>query len=341
MRRPWPENKTEYLGQCPVCGSSSRKLFCKDIFDRINSAPGVWTLYRCCSCKSAYLDPRPTHDSIGIAYETYYTHISSTIAQTAHAGFARQLRNGYLNKRYGADLLPSSKLGELIVPLVPFLAARANRLFRHLPPIPVKNLRVQPGILEVGCGSGDFLVQMNKLGWRTLGIEPDIHAVEASQSQGIEALHGSLEDFDLPASSFDAITLHHVIEHLHDPIETLRRCRLLLKGNGTISIVTPNIDSVCRRIFHSDWYALQPPCHLTLFTPSSLADALRKAGFHAVKVHASTFAYSAMFNASKNNKPSLRRSYPFIESIASASAFGFMSSLIPNLNEEVVITASA
>jgi 2-polyprenyl-3-methyl-5-hydroxy-6-metoxy-1,4-benzoquinol methylase len=90
---------------------------------------------------------------------------------------------------------------------------------------------------------------------------------------------GLVTGASLPESHFDAVSMNHVIEHLHDPVATLKECRRIMKPGGTISIATPNLASAGHKLFGPDWFALDPPRHLVLFTPDSLRRALRTAGF--------------------------------------------------------------
>ena len=71
----WPAEHLEKVPCCPVCGGSKRELMHSDLIDNVfHVAPGKWQLWRCLNCKSAFLDPRPTAQSIGLAYVDYYTH---------------------------------------------------------------------------------------------------------------------------------------------------------------------------------------------------------------------------------------------------------------------------
>lgn len=73
---PWPEDGLEQVPACPACGSDRRALLYRDLVDTNfrRTAPGRWTSWTCRSCRSAYLDPRPTPATIALAYEAYYTH---------------------------------------------------------------------------------------------------------------------------------------------------------------------------------------------------------------------------------------------------------------------------
>jgi 2-polyprenyl-3-methyl-5-hydroxy-6-metoxy-1,4-benzoquinol methylase len=331
----WPSIGLEAQESCPVCRSYERSLHRRHIFDRINKAPGYWNLYQCSHCSTGYLDPRPNKQTISLAYKEYYTHQSlGSAVISSSGGAARALRNGYLNEKYGLRLKPHMRLGAYILPLIPFLRKRADHYIRHLPPFNPTRRK----LLEIGCGNGSFLAEMSKVGWQVLGVEPDLQAVKSARKLGLDVMHGSLDDIDLDHKRFDAITLNHVIEHVHNPIQTLTKCKNLLSPGGTVSIVTPNLISLGSRVFREDWYPLHPPCHLVLFTPSSLYKALTISGFSKIKVHTSFYGAQSIFKASRLNSPRLRKPGIF-EQISWPPLLNLLASLHPSLNEEIVITA--
>jgi len=271
----WPAGGLEAVGACPVCGSAQRSVLYTDLRDRaFRSAPGSWTLVRCRDCRSAYLDPRPTADTIELAYRSYYTHGAATAAPPV--GRLREgLANDYRRARWGYPQGPVIPGGRLIPRVAPSRGALVDREIRHLPAIPGGRL------LDVGCGSGAFLAQMAALGWRTEGIDPDPAAVAGAREAGLSVTHGTLADLDPDehGGSFDAVTLSHVIEHLHDPGENLRRISLLLRPGGLLWIATPNLEALGLRRFGRDWLGLDPPRHLVLFTRASLERLLGETGF--------------------------------------------------------------
>jgi len=272
--------KTEAVNVCPVCGDGGRALLYAGLVDRLYTAPGRWDLHRCSGCRAAYLDPRPTPKSITTAYEAYYTH-EPTPAPAEGTGAVRQLRkalrNGYLNARYGYRLRPATQLGRLVVRLLPGQRAAADRHVRRLAR-PRENARV----LDVGCGNGEFLLEMRAAGWSAQGLETDARAVARAREHGLDVREGALEDGVYPARSFDAVTLSHVLEHLYDPVGTLRTCREILRDDGSLWIATPNLASHGHARYGRSWRGLEPPRHLVLFTPSALARALERAHFRLV-----------------------------------------------------------
>jgi SAM-dependent methyltransferase len=120
---------------------------------------------------------------------------------------------------------------------------------------------------------------MRSLGWEGCGVEPDPKSAAQAREAGLDVREGLLRQQAFPEVHFDAITMNHVIEHLHDPMDTLRHCWKLLKPGGHITVITPNFGSRGHELFGPDWVALDPPRHLVLFTDNSLRRVLESCGF--------------------------------------------------------------
>jgi 2-polyprenyl-3-methyl-5-hydroxy-6-metoxy-1,4-benzoquinol methylase len=339
----WPSDGLETLTQCPVCGGKEKTLMYQGLTDRVyKCAPGEWQLSRCGNCDSAYLDPRPTPETIGLAYREYDTHSDSpshaqSTTSNVWANFPQSLRNDYLNVRYNANLLPAHRLGRFLLPLIAPLRERADRWVRHLPPP-----RTGARLLEVGCGNGSFLLAMRELGWDVQGLEPDAKAAQVARSHGLSVIEGVLQPSLFQEASFDAITLHHVIEHLHNPVEILELCLRLIRPGGTISIITPNIAARGSKRYRQDWYPLQPPSHLVLFTTRSLIKAMKHSGYHNVTAHASFFGAASIFRDSeklKTDSTELINVPGSNKTSISLRVSNLMASLNPDVSEEAFVTA--
>ena len=259
--------------------------------DVLYGAPGEWTLRRCTgpSCSLLWLDPAPIEADIGAVYATYFTHQDGEARPTIPKRVFRKIRGSYLRSRLGykganagggwrwiapiANLHPGSS--EVFAAFAMFLEAPAPRSV----------------LLDVGAGSGDFMSRMQGLGWEVKGVEPDSVAADRGRSRGLQIHKGDLASAGFGDETFDAITLAHVIEHVHDPLGLLSLCRRLLKPHGRVVILTPNVASWGHRHFGRDWLSLDPPRHLHLFNPENMRRLLQSADLLPVRI--STLAINA------------------------------------------------
>jgi 2-polyprenyl-3-methyl-5-hydroxy-6-metoxy-1,4-benzoquinol methylase len=267
---------------CYICGTDGNPLY-QDLNDRYWGAPGLWSLRKCGnnSCGLVWLDPMPVHEDIAKAYEYYFTHSDSATGSPSE-GIVRRLIRGvkarYLAYAYGySKSAPRSYVG-LLAYLAPLRRAEYD--------FSVMYLRFLPGgcLLDVGCGSGDMLKGMADLGWRAEGVDFDPTAVENCRRKGLNVRAGSLKDLEYPANYYDAVTMSHLIEHVHEPLDLLIECHRILKPDGRLSLVTPNINSAGHRVYGSSWFHLDPPRHLHIFSVASLKVLLQNAGFRSMKI---------------------------------------------------------
>lgn len=273
----WPENEREHVPACPVCHGIERKSLYDRLRDQLFSAQGYWNLQTCISCGSAYLDPRPTPQSISRAYSSYYTHANNEAAGLLKQ-LSRRARNGYINRHWNADLKPTSAALGAIVGCIPSMKAKVDHeLMRSF-----ERSKTRQHLLDVGCGSGQFLFLIKHAGWQVKGIDFDPQAVAAARQLGLDVDVGGLEILSEQHDAFDAITLSHVIEHVYGPADTLKQCFRLLRRGGTFWIETPNLEGVGHGLYGRNWRGLEPPRHLVLFTWSSLKSLLEQAGFVSI-----------------------------------------------------------
>jgi 2-polyprenyl-3-methyl-5-hydroxy-6-metoxy-1,4-benzoquinol methylase len=277
------EIKTHPETQCYLCGSDGLIQY-ENVEDRIYDAPGKWNIKKCTNaeCGLIWLDPMPDKDEIWKAYKNYYTHQESS---NIVFRFLRPFVNPYLSIFYGYfnGLSFLKKLKGLI--LLIFVTEKVNVDFKVLW---LKN-RKEKKLLDIGCGNGVFIDDMNDLGWTTTGIDFDGDAVDYCLKKGLNAKKGDLKGLSFPSESFDVITLNHVIEHLYDPAEVLQECFRILKPGGEVVITTPNAQSWMFNFWFKDsWYALQAPAHLHIFNLRNLITLFNNKGFAVLKATTTT-----------------------------------------------------
>jgi len=127
----------------------------------------------------------------------------------------------------------------------------------------VESLLPKGAILDVGCGTGEFLISMQKQEWEVTGMEPDDKARLNSESYGIP-VYQSLED--ITGANFNVITLWHVLEHIHELKPALEKMVQLLESGGILLLAMPNVDSWDMKRYQENWIALDTPRHLYHFT---------------------------------------------------------------------------
>jgi 2-polyprenyl-3-methyl-5-hydroxy-6-metoxy-1,4-benzoquinol methylase len=140
-------------------------------------------------------------------------------------------------------------------------------------------------LLDIGTNIGTMLKVAKDKGWQVRGVEFNHKAVEF----GNEHFGVNIEDRDFTKTkydpeSFDVVTMNDVIEHVIDPIATLKEIRTILKKDCILFMTTPNIGAFMARISGRHWLHLKPNEHLTYFTPSTMAALLEKSGFNMVHV---------------------------------------------------------
>ncbi len=138
-------------------------------------------------------------------------------------------------------------------------------------------------LLDIGCGTGDFLQLAKQNSWSICGIEPNEKARSIANEKTANAVFNSNKLSELKPHSFDVITLWHVLEHLPNleaQVSTLKR---LLKQNGTLVVAVPNYKSFDAQIYQSNWAAYDVPRHLWHFSKLSISKLFKAQQMKVVK----------------------------------------------------------
>lgn len=135
-------------------------------------------------------------------------------------------------------------------------------------------------LLDIGCGTGDFLKTAKENNWKVSGIEPNPDARKIANSKTKNSVYDIAQLLEFEPNSFDVITLWHVLEHLPNLDEHLQIFNRLLKLNGHLVIAVPNFKSYDAEYYKSFWAAYDVPRHLWHFSQTGMKRLVEKLGFN-------------------------------------------------------------
>lgn len=254
--------KMEYVN-CNLCGSDRYEVHL--VRGDLNLfLGGEFRLVKCVGCGLVYLNPRPCVDELPLLYKDNYDQF--TIAVSDEPSILTRLERYYGLYKRCRSILYYQRHGRL---------------------------------LDIGCATGDFLAAMSKHpGWELYGIEIAASASEYARSRlGLDVRTGTLEKVEFPEKWFDVVTLWNTIEHLSDPLGTLRKIHRLLKPQGLVVFSTPNLDSLDARLFGPYWIGYELPRHLYVFSRRTIRMLATKAGFSILKMRCLYGGYAAAMSS--------------------------------------------
>lgn len=138
-------------------------------------------------------------------------------------------------------------------------------------------------LADVGAGSGFFAGYMQSKGWQVLAFEPNTGARAIAREQHQLDIREGEAFFAIPLHSLDAVTMWHVLEHVHDPNAYLSQICKCLTDDGTVFIAVPNYRSLDARIYREFWAAWDVPRHLWHFSPESMSRLLSRHGCEIIR----------------------------------------------------------
>lgn len=180
-------------------------------------------------------NPRPAEENLGSYYQSE-NYISHTDEKKGIVSFLYQAVKGYSLKKK--------------VNLIKTLNNGSGKL------------------LDIGAGTGDFLVAAKNKGWDISGVEVNEKARALAKEKAVP-LKRTIENFT--NEKFDVITMWHVLEHISNYKEILETCQSLLNENGVLVIAVPNYKSYDAQHYKNYWAAYDVPRHLWHFSRKSLA----------------------------------------------------------------------
>jgi SAM-dependent methyltransferase len=235
---------------CPVCGSAKfeQVLQAKDY----TVSESIFGISECNSCKHRFTNPVPDQDEIGPYYKSdnYVSHTNTS--------------KGLIFRLYQ---------------MVRKITLRSKRKL-----VASETSLSKGKHLDIGSGAGAFLAAMKTAGWNSLGLEPDPDAREVALRDFQVEARPVEELYQFEADQFDAITMWHVLEHVHDLQGYMKKMHAILKKDGRIFIAVPNYTSKDAEKYQEKWAAYDVPRHLYHFCPNSMKALLKVNGFKLLKI---------------------------------------------------------
>lgn len=137
-------------------------------------------------------------------------------------------------------------------------------------------------VLDVGCGNGFFLQLAKERGWEVYGTEYAQDVVDSCTKKGFNMRKGTLHELEFESDYFDLIVSIEVIEHLPDPVSTVKEMYRIVRPGGGIYITTPNFNSLLRYQLGPKYDVIRFPLHLIYFTPRTLNRLFTESGFRTI-----------------------------------------------------------
>lgn len=139
-------------------------------------------------------------------------------------------------------------------------------------------------LLDIGCGTGDFLQFVKQHDWKVSGVEPNEDARKIANSKTNNVVFDIDKLSQFKPESFDVITLWHVLEHLPNLELQISTFKKLLKPNGTLIIAVPNYRSYDAQYYKNFWAAYDVPRHLWHFSKTSISKLVGREMMEVVKI---------------------------------------------------------
>jgi 2-polyprenyl-3-methyl-5-hydroxy-6-metoxy-1,4-benzoquinol methylase len=242
---------------CPICDTVD-SVFLFHPADYFGaSAPSGLGVVRCKACGLVRLDPRMKEESVAKVYQGGYWQLD----------IQGQDMRQFVHRSYRDRVRFLQRVSE-------------------------------PGrILDVGCGHGGYVWLLREMGWDAQGIDSYAGAAEWAETLfGLEISVGPLSEAGYPDGYFHTVVMHHVLEHVYQPVEFMRDVTRILAEDGILIIEVPNGESCDFSLFKGFSYGLRIPKHVFFYSPQTLVALLRKVGnFEILRVHHFSGLHSAAY----------------------------------------------
>ena len=267
------------INECPICNSKNKTTHLSVVDHNVSN--DVFTISRCSDCGFLFTDPIPSKETIGKYYKSD-NYIS-------HSGTKKGLINSVYHIVRNYQI---SKKEQLI-------SALTNK----------------KKLLDIGCGTGEFVQFCKEKGWQVFGTEPDTKTRSRVQ---IERVYSDIWAQKLSKETFSVVTMWHVLEHVYELNYSLKKIVSLIEKNGFLVVAVPNHDSFDAKKYKENWVAYDVPIHLHHFRKEDIKNLCAKHDLKLISVKPLIFDafYISLLSEQKKNGNVL---------------FGFINGLISNI----------
>lgn len=259
------EHQYNIKNDCPLCGHVESKHFISATDHNVSN--DSFNITKCVACELKFTNPRIKEEKIGNYYksEDYISHSNTN--------------KGVINKLYHLVRKYQIRQKEKLI----------------------SKICENKTLLDIGCGTGDFINYCKEKKWNVLGLEPDKKARSYAENTFQLNIYPDLKSFK--NNSVDVVTMWHSLEHVYNLKDDLKRIFQLINKNGHLIIAVPNSDSYDAKYYNTFWAAYDLPIHLYHFNKKNIYALAKMFGFTVIKINPMIFDsfYISMLSEKKKN----------------------------------------
>ncbi len=233
---------------CPACGSNKYEKVL-NTSDYLVSGES-FDIMECDNCSLRFTSPIPNEEDIGKYYKSdkYISH-------------AKRVTSTF----------------DIVYKIVRRFTLRSKqKIVKRIAP------KQNGALLDIGCGTGEFLKTMKQSGWAITGVEVSKEARELAEVNTDSIIMNPIEYFN-SEQKYDVITLWHSLEHLHELEKYLNKISISLNTYGVVIIAVPNYKSLDAKYYQQDWAAYDVPRHLYHFSFEAMMKLMKKFKFELIQ----------------------------------------------------------
>jgi 2-polyprenyl-3-methyl-5-hydroxy-6-metoxy-1,4-benzoquinol methylase len=271
-------DKFERLNQCVYCKSTNLE----DLFsapNRFSQSKEKFALSRCKKCKIVFQNPRVKEEYIGDYYDDDLHYYMPDTAKK-NQGFGFKLKS-IISKYTLINHFNYKHLGGSNFVIKLLTAPFKSKISINILPTFIANGR----ILDIGCSHGANLIRLKDLGWSVEGLEMNRTSAELARQLGLSVQICKIEDASFLNNYFDGVIMCMVLEHLHNPFESLKKLTSWIKPGGELIFSIPHFEGFEFSFFKEYAYGVQLPHHIVFFNRKVIIEYLSVLGYQDIRFH--------------------------------------------------------